>query len=126
MSFLSLLKQTCSVQRKTHTVNDYGYPEISWSTEYSSLPCNVQTRRRDLNITLAGQEEAALARGFLPYEWNGSRVVVKADDKVIINNEADVRVGSFVVTHVPIDTVGRRHHLQVDLRLIDEETHGGS
>jgi len=66
MSFNQLLNQTCIIERKTTTPNQYGHTSNSWNSINDAELCNIQynTKTPQANQTKSGQMNSNEYIGF--------------------------------------------------------------
>jgi len=116
MSYLGLLKQTCNISRATISQGSGGELDESWEDVATSVKCSIQMTtisREEYSSMYGGEATRTTFVGFFPYGTD-----IREGDRVVMQDNGDNRI--FHVNRGPIiDTVGRKHHIEVDLELVD-------
>ena len=101
MSFLKLLKDTCTIQQKTNSQSNTGSTTQTWSTKASGVP----TRKRRNNSQPKIYD--ALSKTYVDEVifYFLSTVNIKIEDRILVGSEA------YEVLSVATDSSG--HHLEV-------------
>lgn len=111
MGFEDLLKQTCTIYRKTVTIGDRGKTDITWTTIATNVKCNIQLEimtREDYALQQSGERSLTSYTAYFKYGTN-----IREGDKVVDNYSR-----SFHVDRVGLDTVGYKHHIEADLEIL--------
>ena len=116
MSYDSLLVNSISVYRPVASYSK-GRSTVTYpaTANYSNIPCNIQfvlgagVAGGTREVTEHGFETAGGWWGFFKYGAN-----ILKDDKII---DEDGRC--FVVLSVPLDIVGKGHHIEVRLSVVE-------
>ena len=113
MSYTALLKQTCTIKRKTITIGNRGQTNASWNTIASAVKCAIQittSQQEEYRLDSAGEYSETSYMGFFLYGTD-----VLEGDKIIDNYGRTFHVG-----RVGEDTVGYKHHIEADLEIVRE------
>lgn len=118
MSFNSLLVNRCTIERSTDTSNR-GVIEKTWAAIATSVRCNIQEGRGEVEQTFAGQGLEADAVLFLLKSQDiKPRTDDDVKDRVIITTPATN--ATFLVEFVA-ETTGRNHHLTAAIKRVPSE-----
>ena len=118
MSFRSLLTQTATIESETITHGSLGQSQRTWTSVDTNVPCRIQPKRKDYLALMGGEEETARYVGFFQYG-----VSLNAGNRLTVSDAAGTEIAKFIVTHVPVDVTGKRHHVEADLQFWDEATY---
>ena len=113
MSFNSLLLNTVTIKRMTESIGSRGEMVVSWSTVETDVPCNIQkitTRINPRELSDGGEEETGEYVGFFKYDTD-----IRSKDRIV-----DEYNRTFEVLEGTIDIVGRKHHKECYLKIIEE------